>query len=144
VNQAVMFEQIEEVLRVRKACHRSMLSKSCLYPGQPAMLGYICDHPGCSQKQIADRLGVTPASVAISLKRLESAHLITRRADTADTRCNRVYITQAGEKELDYCLESLEAFDFSVINALSESETEMLEVLLLKLKSALKEGKENI
>ena len=137
----VLISAMEELLRCRKNAQRSVLSQSSLHIGQPEMLFYIHEHPGCSQKQIADEIHVTPASVATSLKRLEKNRLITRRADTADTRCNRVYITQAGERELDFCCNGLEQIDNVLTNLISDDEMRIMESLLSRMRASLKIGK---
>ena len=91
-------DRCEKMMALRRARMRRVLLRRGLHLGQPEMLSYISAHPGCSQKQMADSAGVTPASIAASFKRMESAGLIRRRADTADTRCNRVYITERGSR----------------------------------------------
>lgn len=129
---------LEELMRVRKAQQRSVLSQSSLHVGQPAMLSFVRQHPGCSQKQMADEAHVTPASIAASFKRLENTGVILRRTDTADTRCNRVYITQAGERELDFCQESLKQIDNRLLTGLKETEIEAFENTLRKMIMNLK------
>lgn len=124
---------LEDVIRERKRCQRNILKSSSLHLGQPAMLAFVKENPGCSQKQMADAAQVTPACVAASFKRMERAGLIMRREDTADSRCNRVYITQAGERELNYCQEALETTDQRLLSCLTQEETEQLEYLLQKI-----------
>ena len=65
-----------ELLRRIKA--RSLMADSGLHPGQPRLLEYIRSHPGCTQKEAADELDVTPASAAASLKRLDHRHDMVR------------------------------------------------------------------
>ncbi len=124
---------VEMLLRRRNALQRKILSYSSLHVGQPDMLRYICEHPGCSQKQMADHARVTPASIAASFKRLERNGLIMRRADTADTRCNRVYITKAGERELDYCLEKLNKLDDVLTEGIGKEELQCFEKVIQKM-----------
>ena len=129
---------IEEFVRIRKMRQRIALQQSSLHVGQPAMLAFVQKHPGCSQKQMADEAHVTPASIAASFKRLENAGLIYRRADTADTRCNRVYTTSAGERELDYCLNALEGIDSILTDGINESEMAAFENTLNRMIANLK------
>ena len=79
-------DRCEKMMALRRARMRRVLLRRGFHLGQPEILSYISAHPGCSQKQMADSAGVTPASIAASFKRMESAGLIRRRADTADTR----------------------------------------------------------
>jgi len=133
---------MEEVLRERRSQQRGVLSQCSLYVGQPVMLSFVRAHPGCSQKQVADEAKVTPASVAASFKRLEHAGLISRRNDTADTRCNRVYITALGEKELDYCQDALHSIDSEMTEGMREEEIRDLERLLHSMLNNLRKKTE--
>lgn len=133
-----LISQIEELMRIRKMQQRKALLQSSLHIGQPAMLSFVQRHPGCSQKQMADEACVTPASIAASFKRMENAGLISRRADTADTRCNRVYITKAGESELDFCQEALLEIDQSLIKGIDHDELQAFKSTLQKMVDNLK------
>ncbi|MBQ2846631.1 MAG: winged helix-turn-helix transcriptional regulator [Clostridia bacterium] len=80
--------------------YRIMLALSGLkiYRGQPEILGYLLSHGDCSQKELADSLGVSPASIATSLKRMSKAGFIERAPDENDRRINRLKITPAGKE----------------------------------------------
>ncbi|MBO5230500.1 MAG: MarR family transcriptional regulator [Clostridia bacterium] len=73
------------------------LSGLNIYRGQPEILEYLTEHGGCSQRELADFLGVTPASIATSLKRMSKAGFIERTPDEADRRINRMRLTEKGE-----------------------------------------------
>ena len=98
------FEAVAAMHRLellRRIKTRSLMADSGLHPGQPRLLSYIREHPGCTQKEAADELDITPASAAASLKRLEKAGFVTRTQDDQDARRNRLYITQAGESQME-------------------------------------------
>ena len=80
--------------------YRIMLALSGLkiYRGQPEILGYLINHGDCSQKELADSLGVSPASIATSLKRMSKAGFIERTQDGNDRRINRLKITPEGKE----------------------------------------------
>ncbi len=73
------------------------LSGLNIYRGQPEILEYLADHGDCSQRELADFLGVSPASIATSLKRMSKAGFIERTPDEADRRVNRLRLTAKGE-----------------------------------------------
>lgn len=73
------------------------LSGLNLYRGQPEILEYLSKHGDCSQKELADSLGVSPASIATSLKRMSKEEFIERTTDENDRRINRLRITEKGE-----------------------------------------------
>ena len=53
-----------------------------------------------SQKELADALHVTPATVAMSLKSLERSGYVEKRGDPSDQRCKRIAITPKGSRAL--------------------------------------------
>lgn len=73
------------------------LSGLRIYRGQPEILEYLSTHGDCSQKELADSLGVSPASIATSLKRMSKENFIERTTDENDRRINRLKITEKGE-----------------------------------------------
>ena len=80
-----------------------------LYWGQLPILKYIAHHNNCSQIDIARSLELSPASVAISTKRLEKAGMLTKVADETDLRCKKLAITEQGREKAEACHKSSES-----------------------------------
>ena len=116
----------EKMMLLRRASMRQLLLRHGLHLGQPEMLLYVQTHPGCSQRQMAEDAGVTAASIAASFKRMEHAGLIRRRSDTADLRCNRVYITERGESAIQACMEQLKQINQIMLADLDEDDLQAL------------------
>lgn len=110
---------LDRLHKLRAAATRQALARYGLHIGQPGILRFIMRNPGCTQREIADNARVTAASVAASVKRLEKAGMLNRRGDTADTRCNRVFITPLGERALAACLADLQALEDAMLAALN-------------------------
>ena len=81
----------------RRAMHRYFQSVG-MFNGHPHMLFHLAHTPGISQKELAQRMEISPASVAISIRRLESAGLIRRQRDPRDARVWHLYLTPQGER----------------------------------------------
>ena len=109
-----------ELLRRIKA--RSLMADSGLHPGQPRLLEYIRCHPGCTQKEAADELDVTPASAAASLKRLEKAGYVSRKPDERDARRNQLFITGAGMGRMEENRRQFEALDQKMFSGMTGDE----------------------
>jgi len=107
---------------LRRIQSRMAIGPSGLHPGQPPLMHYILSHPGCTQKEAADELDVTPASAAASLKRLEKAGLVARIPDEKDARRNRLYVTEAGKEKLEEQKRIFDALDEKMFSGLSEDE----------------------
>ena len=121
------FEAVAAMHRLellRRIKTRSLMADSGLHPGQPRLLSYIREHPGCTQKEAADELDITPASAAASLKRLEKAGFVTRTQDDQDARRNRLYITQAGESQMEEKRRQFELLDETMFRGMTEDQVE--------------------
>lgn len=75
--------------------------------GSPMLL-FILERQGedgeiPAQKELADMLRVSPATVAVSLKSLERSGYVEKRADPTDQRCKRVTITPKGIRAVETC-----------------------------------------
>ena len=124
--------QIETIIEVnkrmmllRRGIMHHMLTRFGLHPGQPEMLCYVQQHPGCTQREMAQDAGVSAASIAASFKRMENNGLIRRRSDTADLRCNRVYITERGESALQACMSEVTALNDCMLKDLAPEDLEV-------------------
>ena len=107
---------------LRKIQARTVVGPLGIHPGQPPLLHYIQAHPGCTQKEAADELDVTPASAAASLKRLEKAGLVERKTDDKDARRNCLFITEEGNMRLTEHRRIFDALDERMFAGLSEEE----------------------
>lgn len=107
---------------LRRIKSREVMAPSGLHPGQPRMLDYIRSHPGCTQKEAADELDVTPASAAASLKRLEKSGLVRREPDLKDARRNRLFITDQGTAQMEENHRQFEALDQRMFSGMTEEE----------------------
>ena len=119
------FEAVAAMHRLhllRKIRARSLMADSGLHPGQRRILDYIRQHAGCTQKEAADELDVSPASAAASLKRLEKAGFVVRQPDEKDARRNRLSITPQGEAEMDRSGRQFEQLDREMFAGMTDQE----------------------
>ncbi len=104
-------DMTREILRAENRVHR--LHYRCIFgdaadcgihPGQMPMLDYIGENPDCTQSELAHSLGIAPATVAVSLRRMEAAGLVERGADANDMRVARAKLTPQGTTKVDGAL----------------------------------------
>ena len=72
------------------------LKKVGIHPRQIPILAVLYRRDGCSQKELAQELGVKPPTVTVSIQRLEKNGLLIRRQDEKDQRVSRIYLSDAG------------------------------------------------
>ncbi|MFA9423150.1 MAG: MarR family winged helix-turn-helix transcriptional regulator [Sedimentibacter sp.] len=124
----------------RIEAHR-IFSKVGLYPGQLPLLEYIMCNDACTQKEIADKLRVSPASIATSTKRLQKSGLIKKKTDEDNLRKNMLSITEKGAELAKICRDSFDVFDKKLFNNFSEEELFSLKGHLDKLILSINDGK---
>ena len=121
------FETVAAMHRLellRRIQSRGLMADSGLHPGQPRLLDYIRAHPGCTQREAAEELDVTPASAAASLKRLEKAGLVRRMKDDRDTRRNRLFLTPSGEHRMEEHCRRFDLLDEKMFRGMTADEVE--------------------
>ena len=127
---------------VKKMCrvtllHRYAISTSLsgmkLYRGQPEILEYLNEHGDCSQKELADFLGVTPASIATSLKRMSKSGFIEKTSDENDRRINRLRLTERGKEIRLAGRNECDRVDKAMFNGFSSEEIAVFSGMLSRI-----------
>ena len=93
-------EELSQKMALVSALRRTALNRERERLGQKCiplpLMGYVLEHPGCTQGEIAGWLYISAASVATSCKRLEQEGLLERRVDPGNRRRNQLFVTEAG------------------------------------------------
>ena len=92
-----------------------------------------------SQKDIAEHFEISPAAVAVSLKKLETGGYIARKTSDNDSRYNEIEITEKGKAIVDFSHSIFEDIDNKTFEGMSEEEKQTLVFLLDKVTSNLKD-----
>ena len=129
---------------VRMLAHRRETHEYGLYFGQMPVLDYVSDHPGCTQIEIADFLQVSPASIALSTKRLQKAGYLIKEVDADNLRCKRLYLSEEGGRVRWLCREKMDQLDARAFQGFSEEELCTLAELIDRVTMNLTGEKENI
>ena len=77
---------------------QSQLAEVGLYRGQPPILMLLYKNDGMSQKKMARALNLSPATMTVTLKRMEKAGLVLREMDEHDQRILRVHLSEKGRE----------------------------------------------
>ncbi|KQQ49699.1 MarR family winged helix-turn-helix transcriptional regulator [Plantibacter sp. Leaf314] len=116
----------EDWIRARELSHE-----------QAFVLGYLVQHPGSIQRDIAEVSRTSAASVSSLLQGLERRDLIERRAEDGNARTKRVFATQLGADLIDGFETAMADADDSILTPLDQSERDTLHALLTKLTANL-------
>ncbi len=89
--------------RVMHLNRQLMIRASGPLGGHPAQVGclmVLAHHGNLAQRELAEKLHISPATLTTMLQRMEAAGLIDRRADENDQRLTRVSLTDAGREQV--------------------------------------------
>jgi DNA-binding MarR family transcriptional regulator len=131
---------LARVCRAHHARARALLDEIGLYRGQQFVLCALWDEEGLTHSELADRLGVHPATVTNALKRMERAGFLERRSDPEDQRVSRVYLTEAGREIQDAVERIWAALEAKTFAGFAAEERETFETLLARVYENLEEG----
>ena len=104
-----------------------------VYRSQHRLLMILGKHPECSQTELAEILDISPAAVAVSLKKLEKAGFIRRQCKENDNRVNHVDITENGRKAIDVSIHYFMEMENAIFLGFSEDEMEQLECFFRRI-----------
>lgn len=131
-----------EIIRYHYNLTHTLLDEIGVYPGQPPMLLVLNKEDGQSQKELADKLNLKPATITVMLKRMEKEKLVVRWQDDEDQRVSRVYITEKGKKVFEKTNEVMKDIEKICFQNFTVEEKIILRRLLMQMRDNLITAKE--
>ena len=126
--------------RLHHTLAESKISRLGLHRSQHHMLMCIKNNGTVCQKELAQKLEISPAAVAVTLKKLEMSGLIKRCTSESDNRVNHIELTEESEKLVEKTDEYFFLIDHTTFSDFTEEEMETFEKLLMKMKNTLKKA----
>lgn len=109
------------------------VADTVVYRSQHRILMILGEHPDCSQTELAEKLDISPAAVAVTLKKLEKAGYISRQCSAEDNRMNHVVMTDKGLRTIDISLSYFQEIEDALFRGFSGEETALLEEFFLRI-----------
>ncbi|MGL5312333.1 MAG: MarR family winged helix-turn-helix transcriptional regulator [Peptostreptococcaceae bacterium] len=114
-NKNVLHGVIMVLSRKHKKILRNEFHKVNLTEGKPKILDFLLINPGCSQRELATRCHIEPATATSVLALMEKEDLIYRSRNEKDKRILNVYLTEKGieaQENLDKIFEKVDELCF--------------------------------
>ena len=125
--------------RLHHALFERLIGKYNLHRSQHRMLMYLSGQEQIpSQKQIADQFEISPAAVAVTLKKLESNGFIERVTSKSDNRFNEIRITEKGRDVVEKTIAYFSYIDDALFRDFSKDEVLQLRELVRRTSDNLK------
>lgn len=87
-----------QIIRLHHSRTHNLFASVGLHRGQHPVLFMLWDKDGRTQKELAEGLQLTPATITDILQRMERMELLERRPDSEDLRVSRVYVSEKGKQ----------------------------------------------
>lgn len=97
-----------------------------IHPGQLPVLKTIYEKEGISLRALADAIHIKPPTVTVTVQRLEKSGLVYKKADSADQRISRIYLTEKGKDIQAEIVRLIDENEKILTRGFSEEERELL------------------
>lgn len=110
-----------------------------LHRSQHRMLMHLsCKCRGISQKHLADEMEISPAAVAVALKKLEGLGFVTRCSSDGDGRVNNIMITEKGRELTEESRKVFREIDKAMFEGIDENTLQNFVACVEKMQENLK------
>lgn len=131
--QQQLSHDLDKISLMRRIFTQRAATRDGIFLAQLPVMRYITNHPGCTQKDVADFMKVSPPSIAVMVKRMVRDGILKKEADEHDLRQNRLTITPAGLNVAEQCKHLFDNLDQQVYAGFSEDELLLLSSYLTRL-----------
>ncbi len=104
----------------------------------------ICANPGVCQDQLAKQMLLNKSNVARQVAAMEEEGYIQRTACGKDKRVLRLQLTEKGLSLLPAIGQVMDSWEALLVESLTESEQQILEILLLRLRGNARQALEEV
>ena len=136
IGREILHQIIGFAIKHRKVM-QSYLDETGVYQAQHHLLMKISHIQYASQKELAESMEISTATVAVSLKKLEKGGYIKKNMDKTDNRLNQIAITEKGNKVVEQSKQIFDSSERKVFQGLTEEEKGFLFDLMQKLNANL-------
>ena len=128
---------IHDVSRLRRIVVDRSLKPLGITRSQWWVLAFLSRRDGMKQISLAGELDLSRVAIGGLLDRLEVGGFVERRADVADGRARRVYLTRAGAKLVNTIREAVERVELEILSPIADMDLNQAAATLMALKEAL-------
>lgn len=118
------------IMKLHRCILDENLKQTGVYRSQSQILMMLSEHSNVSQKEIAERLSVSTATIAVSVKKLEKGGYITRIVDQEDNRMNKLCLTEKGRCMVGHSWDLFHKVETQMFRGFSKEELDVLEQYL--------------
>lgn len=128
--QGMVGPRITTAAKLLRSRFNEVANEEGLFSGQHHIIITLKHNGGLTLSQLAGRLGITPATASVSIKRMEKAGFIEKIPDESDARTIRLYLTDKGNAVTENIKNKMDLQESDITSPLTEEEKLLLSDLL--------------
>ncbi len=125
--------------RLHQRYHHSIFKSFNLHRGQSRLLSKLSDNEEINQRELTNRMNVSPATLTRIVQNMERNGFITRTISQKDQRNTIIKLTPKGAETKDLLNKKLKAVDKKIFEDFTTDEKEILHNYLLRIQDKLQE-----
>lgn len=112
-----------------------------LKPGQAGILFVLSCEGELSQRALAKKIGITPPSMTVALRKMEDMGYVGRKQDENDQRVTRIFLTEKGKNCITDMKDVLENMEDVLYKNILPEEKLLFRRLLVQMRQNLMDSK---
>ena len=113
-----------------------------LKPGQAGILFTLNVEGVLSQRQLAEKIGITPPSMTVALRKLEELGYVRKEPDGRDQRIIRIRLSEKGKECVEDLKKVMGDMEEIIYQGMSREERLLLKRLLLEMRKSMMDSKD--
>ena len=151
MEEDLFYQDIQDIMGkfmyLNKTAHELLCQKAhdlIISPQQFHLLNIIQHNDNINQRELAEILKITPATLSVRIKRMEKAGLLIRDIDKNDKRNFVLKLTEKGNDLIDNSHEFMKRNIILMFEGVTSEEIESLRSCLVKIQHNLDRKKEDL
>lgn len=136
------FMMIQQIAHLMQYQAMREMESFHLKPNQVGIMWILRSEGGLSQRELAKKIGITPPSMTVSIRKLGKQGYVRRQMDEKDQRIQRITLTGEGENCLEELREMIGTMEARLYEGISEEEREIMKNILRHMRSNILNYKE--
>ena len=139
---APMHMMMRQLVHLSKYHAMCMVERFDLKPSQAGILFTLNQGGKLSQRELAERIGVTPPSMTVALRKMEDRGYVIKKPDENDQRVIRIELTEKGRACVGEIQKTFQQFEEIMYQGITTEEKLLLRRLLKQMEENLLNSKD--
>lgn len=142
IEDASIYIILHQLVHLSKYQAMKWMENLELKPSQAGILFALNSDGKLSQRELAEKIGITPPSMTVALKKLEEKGFILKEPDEKDQRIIRICLADKGKSCVDDIKRVTDDMEKVIYQGITQEERMLFRRLLLQMRQNLLDSKD--